>query len=504
VRRRAGAFAALAAAVAVVAALALWLPRTSVTQVPAGASLQAAIDDAPDGGVVLLGPGTHAGPVAVTRSIELRGEPGAVLAAPTDAAAAITITAPRARVSSLRVEGGEDGVVVRDANGVTIDDVHVAGAELHGIAVVDASAAISDVVVEDLVHPMAQSIEIRNSDGRPDSVVTGARVIGGQEGIVSHVSEVEIRDSYVAETTLRGITITEMSDGIVTNNTVTDATGTGFYCGDMSRCAFEGNTATDIGASTLGRSAAGWGLVVTYHSAAWSHDNELGGAAGEILTSIDGEMRARSPLDPRSPTVLIGPMAVAVGIALLLGAAGYVLARVIRRRGPERAPMLGAIGGIATLLAAVGVQSFHMVEHWLQVYRVHVDLIPSRGGLVGPSVEAEWVHFTYNSALWLFVLLVFLELRRSSSDARVGLVGGAVLIQGWHSIEHVTKLFQHITTGAKVNPGLLGNFSDLVWFHFTINLTVYGLCLAAAFLWFSRLGGFRGIRGLTTRRPVPV
>lgn len=494
----------LVAVVAVVAALALWWPRTNVTQVRAGASLQAAIDGAPTGGVVSLGAGTHAGPVKLTRSIELRGEPDAVVAAPTDAAAAITVTAPSARVTSLRVEGAENGIVVRDANGVTIDDVHVAGSELHGIAIVDASAVISDVVVEDLIHPMAQGIEIRNSDGRPDTIVTGARVIGGQEGIVSHVSEVEIHDSYVAETTLRGITVTEMSDGIVTNNIVEDATGTGFYCGDMSRCAFSGNTATGIGASSLGRSAAGWGLVVTYHSAASSHDNDLGGVAGAVLTSIDGEIRARSPLDPRSSTVLIGPMAVAGGIALLLGAAGYALARTIRRRGPVRPAMMGAIGGIVTLLVAVGVQSFHMVEHWLQVYRVHVDLIPSRGGLVGPSVEAEWVHLTYNSALWLFILLVFLELRRSSSDGRVGLMGGAVLIQGWHSIEHVAKIFQHITTGAKVNPGLLGNFTDLVWFHFTINLTVYGLCLAAALLWFRRLGGFRGILGLATRRPVPA
>jgi hypothetical protein len=269
----------------------------------------------------------------------------------------------------------------------------------------------------------------------------------------------------------------------------------------MSRCAFSNNAAPDVAAGHGGTSSAGWGLVVTYHSSAWSHDNDFGGAAGPLMTSMESHMRDRSPLDPRSPTVLIVPLALAVLIAVAVGAAGYFGGRVLRRRGTPVPPMLGPIGGLAAFVIALGVQSFHMVEHWLQVYRVHVDLIPSRGGLVGPSVEAEWVHLAYNGTLWFLLLLVLFDLRRGATDGRVALVGGAVLIQGWHSIEHTAKIIQHITTGAKVNPGVLGSLTDLVWFHFTINLTVYGLCLAAGLLWFNRLR--RPGVALTTR-PVPA
>jgi hypothetical protein len=54
-----------------------------------------------------------------------------------------------------------------------------------------------------------------------------------------------------------------------------------------------------------------------------------------------------------------------------------------------------------------------------------------------------------------------------------------MLVQGYHVLEHTAKLAQHIATGAKVNPGLLGGHVDLVWFHFAINLTVYAAFLGA-------------------------
>ncbi len=73
------------------------------------------------------------------------------------------------------------------------------------------------------------------------------------------------------------------------------------------------------------------------------------------------------------------------------------------------------------------------------------------------------------------------------------------MIQGWHAIEHIAKITQHITTGAKVNPGLIGGYFDLVWFHFTINLVVYGLCVAAALLW---LRAHRRVRTPLTYQPA--
>ena len=474
------------AGAAVVAALGLLWPRGSSIVVEPGMSVQQVIDAAAPGTVVVLAPGIHQGPITVTTAVDLRGEPGAAIRAPQSAAAALDVRATGTRVSAIRVDGGSTGILVREVNSVVLDALNVSGAALHGIEIVDASARIVASTVNGLTHPMAQGIEVRNSDGRPDTSIEGVRVDGGQEGIVAHVSEVEVRDSEVSGTTLRGITITEMSDGVVTGNTVTNASGTGFYCGDMSRCAFENNSAADVAAAPGGRSAAGWGLVVTYHSSAWTNENELGGAAGPVMTSLGAHMRDRSPLDPASPADLVAPMGLAALVALVVGLVAYHAARVLRRRGRPTDPMLGAVGGSAAFLFGLGVQSFHMVEHWLQVYRIHVDHIPSRGGLVGPAVTAEWVHLAYNGALLFLLVLVFLDLRRGAWDGRVLFLGGAVIVQGWHSIEHIAKIVQHITTGAKVNPGLIGGYFDLVWFHFTINLAVYGLCVAAAVVWFVR------------------
>lgn len=61
---------------------------------------------------------------------------------------------------------------------------------------------------------------------------------------------------------------------------------------------------------------------------------------------------------------------------------------------------------VPALLVGVTVQSFHMVEHVLQVVRVFGLGAPSRGGLLGPMVDSEWVHFTYNAAVLIGLLVI--------------------------------------------------------------------------------------------------
>lgn len=52
-----------------------------------------------------------------------------------------------------------------------------------------------------------------------------------------------------------------------------------------------------------------------------------------------------------------------------------------------------------------------------------------------------------------------------------------------------------------MNPGVVGGYFDLVWFHFTINLAVYGLCLVAAVVW---LVTFARERATLAKRPDAV
>ena len=492
-----------AAAVLVVVVLAtasgaLLLSRPAEIRVGAEEDLQAVLDRASPGAVVVLGEGEHRGPVTIDRRLTLRAEPGAIVAASPEEPAVVTVLADGASVEGITTFGGSSGVIVREVDLVLLDSVQVMAADLHGIEVIDASARITGVEVAGLKHPLAQGIEVRNADGRPDSVIENSTVIGGMEGIVSHVAELVIRDNVVTDTTMRGITVTEMSDGVVTDNTVERAIGAGLYCGDMSRCQFQNNVATGVAASDDGRSTEGWGLVVTYHAAASTENDVLEGAAGAKMASIGGKFTQRSPLEPGDGLGAALPAGLAVAAALALLGLLYAAARPAARwlaramspagdrRGPSWLLSLGLVG--------LGVQTFHMIEHSLQLYRVRVDGIPSRGGIVGPRVEAEWIHFIYNGAVLVGFLLVVAARKagwqppgRQEIGDRILLAG--VLIQGYHVVEHSTKLAQHIASGAKVNHGILGGEVDLVLLHFSVNLAVYlaAVGAAVAYVWGVRM-----------------
>jgi parallel beta-helix repeat protein len=489
---------AIAAAVLIALAVMLW-PTGERVEIVAGDDLGAALSSAGAGDTVVLGAGEHRGPVTVEREVTVEAEPGAVLVAPPSADAALSIAASGTRVTGLSVRGGSTGILVREVQNVELEDVSVTAADLHGIEVVDASARITGAHVDGLVSEMAQGIEVRNSDGRPDTIIESAVIDGGQEGIVTHVSEVEFRDNEVANTTMRGIVVTEMSDGIVTGNRVSSAAGSGFYCGDMSRCAFEGNVAEDVSATTGGTSEAGWGLVVTYHAVASSTRDRLTGDAGDLLTSMHGAMRDRSPLNPSDISVIALPGLLSILVAAAAGGLAFIVARPLSRRIPRVKNPAGV--GVAVMAVGLVVQSFHMVEHFLQVYRVKVDHIPSRGGLAGPGVDSEWVHLAYNVTVLAMLVVAVAYAGRRSEGARAAVVG-ATVVQAWHSIEHVAKVIQHVTLGAKVNPGVIGGNFDLVWFHFTINLVVYALGVLAALLWI--LAQRRTTTSPVRARPLPA
>jgi hypothetical protein len=479
VRRRAAIAGSL---VLLLALVAFFLTRPVVVEVRPGADLQAVLDAAPPGAVVELAAGEYPGPLVVSKELTLRGDPDVVVVAPKDASAAITVTADGTTLGPLNVRGGDSGVIVREAEGVRVDGVTVRGSVLHGIELVDASAHLFRVDVAGLTHRMAQGIEVRNSDGRPDTSIEHSTVRGGQEGIVSHVSEVVVVDNVVSDTTMRGIAITEMSDGVVARNRLSDLRGAALYCGDMSRCEFRDNVATTVAPGDLGRSTEGWGLVVTYHAVASSQGDQIVGASGTTLTSLGGHLREDSPLDPRAGASALLPIALAMGSAMAALYLVFLLVRpVASRLARTRELSLRSISAPAIgLLAVAGlaVQTFHMIEHALQVFRVRIDQVPSRGGIVGPRVEAEWIHFIYNALVLLGVVL-FLVARsrgwrppgRVALGDRLLLVAAAV--QGYHFVEHSAKLAQHIQTGAKVNEGLVGGFVDLVLLHYAINLTVY-------------------------------
>jgi parallel beta-helix repeat protein len=485
------ALAVIGFAVAATSGLATPAP---VVRAPAGTPLQAIVDSVAPGTRVRLGPGVHTGPVTIARSLTLEGTVGAVIAAPTGASAALTITADDTHVRALEVQGGSNGIAALRADDLAIDNVAVRNADLHGIHIAGGSARIVGVRISDLRHDFAQGIEVFDA---PRSTIEDSSVVGGREGIVTHLSHnVRVEDNRVSGTTFRGIAIKEMSHAWVAENRVRDAAGVGFYCGDMSHCAFSDNHAVGVKPREGGRSSAGWGLVVHFHAVASTDDDVFNGAAGDIATFAESRITPDSPLE-------LGPglhalwrtlllTALAVGILVLLYPAGRLVTKrwLVGRLRPE----LNRGRAISTaLVVGLVVQTFHMAEHVVQVFRVRFDGVPSKGSLVGSVVDTEWVHFVYNSAVLgglaaVLLLRVFGWQPKGRAHFGDALLLVAAAVQSYHVVEHSAKLAQHLVTGAKVNPGFVGGQIDLVWLHFVLNLVVYAGFVGAfvAYHWRSR------------------
>ena len=149
----------------------------------------------------------------------------------------------------------------------------------------------------------------------------------------------------------------------------------------------------------------------------------------------------------------------------------------------------------ALLAAAVAVQSAHYAEHVAQVVQIYwLDLRPPEAhGLLGSVFDFEWVHFLYNVGLELALLLLWLRYRKASRQESVDrgglrLLVGLILFQGYHSAEHIIKLYQYLFDpyyqfGLHPPPGLLPNATGWPIFlvHFWLNTAV--LALMGLALW---------------------
>lgn len=135
--------------------------------------------------------------------------------------------------------------------------------------------------------------------------------------------------------------------------------------------------------------------------------------------------------------------------------------------------------GEMVFLGSVTLQGLHFVEHISQVAQKFFLGLPQAGGILGATFDLEWVHFSYNLALFLTLWFVVGALWAGGSGWAPRALWLAAGIQTYHVAEHGLKLAQHLTAGCHSCPGLLGQFGDLVWIHFTINLLVMALMLVA-------------------------
>ena len=82
-------------------------------------------------------------------------------------------------------------------------------------------------------------------------------------------------DNRVSRTTMRGISMTEMSMGMIEGNDIRNAAGMGILCNDHSMCMIEKNSV--IGTRSIPGSdwTAGYGVLVSYSSEGELRDNAL-------------------------------------------------------------------------------------------------------------------------------------------------------------------------------------------------------------------------------------
>ena len=219
---------------------------------------------------VYLAAGVHQGPLVLDSEQILVGARGAVVRG------GILVTADGVTVRNVTVVGGEHGIHVDGAEDVLLEDVTVRGSELDGINARRSSVTIRDCIV-DVRGRYTQGIDVSFGFDLAPSVIEGCTVTGGQEGIVTHFAHAVVRENQVSGTSMRAITLTEMSTATVEDNEVEDVLGVGIFCGDYSMCEIEGNsvvgTRPDVASDD--RTRMGYGILAHYGASAKLVDNTL-------------------------------------------------------------------------------------------------------------------------------------------------------------------------------------------------------------------------------------
>lgn len=237
----------------------------AVTLAGAGATAYALLPP-----VVHLSAGVHQGPLVITHREVLVGAPGAIVRG------GIVIRAGGVTVKNVSVVGGDDGILVNGVSNTTLDGVSVSGAKLDGIHVRFGTVHIKNCSIDMLGNPYGQGIDVSYTMEYGMNMIDGCTIVGGMDGITTHVSMTDIAHNHVSRTTMRAISMTEMSMGMIDQNEVRDALGVGIWCNDRSVCDVQRNTVVDTRRDPSGdQSRRGIGVLASFQSQAYLWKNEL-------------------------------------------------------------------------------------------------------------------------------------------------------------------------------------------------------------------------------------
>lgn len=156
----------------------------------------------------------------------------------------IVILADNVTLRDVTVQGGENGIDIENADRIALENVRVTGPALDGIHIRGSSVMIDGCTVSSPAGPWVQGIDISFSMHKAMSMIRGCTIVGVREGIVTHMSKVDVEGNRIGATSLRAVTMGEMSMGRISGNEILGATGVGIICLDRSECEIDDNTIT--------------------------------------------------------------------------------------------------------------------------------------------------------------------------------------------------------------------------------------------------------------------
>jgi hypothetical protein len=133
----------------------------------------------------------------------------------------------------------------------------------------------------------------------------------------------------------------------------------------------------------------------------------------------------------------------------------------------------GVNGAYWIFVGLLVVQILHMVEHTAQVHQYFLGVQPARGFL-GAWFDFVWVHFAFNTVVFLTVLTAWWLWRRGGDGWRHNKRGARwfmalIVFQAYHALEHVAQMVQYYS-GTDPPPGLIGHLLPNPIAHFDLNL----------------------------------
>jgi hypothetical protein len=205
----------------------------------------------------------------------------------------IVIRANHVTLRNVTVDGGENGIDIENAYAVMLDHVRIVRVTLDGIHARRSSVMIHDCSIAAPAGPWVQGIDISFAMDKGMSMVDGCTIMGVREGIVTHMSMVDVSHNHVGDTTLRGINMGEMSMGSIRHNEVVGALGVGILCLDHSECEIDHNTVAGTRRDPSGDgSRAGVAIEAHFFAHADVADNTVVASPGGV-SAFDGSVIKR-------------------------------------------------------------------------------------------------------------------------------------------------------------------------------------------------------------------